>query len=60
MDQLVSHTHRHLTNAATSGDQSRSFRHESVNIGQAFVPKVYRDVDDVRDEAEGGQGRVQE
>ncbi len=38
----------------------RRFGHESVDVGEALVPKVDGYVDDVGDEAECRQGRVQE
>jgi hypothetical protein len=48
-----------LTYTSAPGDQPRGFCHESVDVGQAFVPQVNGYVDDVRHEAEGRQRRVE-
>ena len=49
-----------LTDPSRPGDEPRGFRHEPVDVGEALVPQVDGDVDDVGDEAERRQRRVHE
>ena len=44
-----------LTYTPTPGEQTAGLRHESVNIGQTFVPEMDRNIDNVGHETESGQ-----
>lgn len=49
-----------LTDPSRPCYEPRGLRHEPVDVGEALVPQVDGDVDDVGDEAERRQRRVHE
>ena len=48
-----------LTYTPAPGEQSAGLRHESVNVGQRFIPQMDRNIDNVRHKTEARHGRVE-